>query len=158
MEEELDLDLDVNEDKKNEERALKRNRDLSDKLKIEAEGREKAETERASALKEVDFYKNFNPLTSKYQGAGEFQDKIREKFMAGYDIEDATVSTLAKEGRLNQESPPPPKESPAGGSAVNAIKAEGEKTVNDMTREEKRAKLMENESEMIDLLSPKIRL
>lgn len=156
----LDLnesDFDAEEVKKQQDRAKVRNKDLSDKLKAEAEAREKAETERAQALKESEFYKSLNTLTSKYPGSIEFQDKIKEKFMAGYTAEDATVSVLNAEGKFSPTAPEPEIESPTGGSAVNRISDKGEKKPSEMSRDELRDKLVEREAELRDLISPKFR-
>lgn len=154
MSDELDLELDdsnleSDEDKqrKDSERALKRNKDLSDKLKMEAEARAKAEEEANLSKKEAEFYKNFNLLVSKYQGAAEYQEQIMDRAMKGYDTEEATLAVLAKEGKYTPPAPEPQPEpipeSPAGGSAVNAIPAGGEKPLSELTSEEKQAQLEE---------------
>lgn len=130
----------------------KRIKDLSEKVKLTsterddlAKAKETLETEKVALSKERDFFKDFNSATSKYPNANEFQEKIREKVMAGYDMEDATVSVLAKEGKLT--SPPAPKpDSPAGGSASTGLKGTAEKPVSEMSRDEKRAALMDAES------------
>ena len=146
MGEEIDLDLnsdlDSDEEKQRNDRELKRNKDLSDKLKAEGEARAKAEAERESAVKEADFFKNFNPLVSKYQGAGEYQEQIKERVLKGYDVEEATVAVLAKEGKYTPPvAPEPPKDSPAGGSAINTMNTGGDKSLEDMSRDEKREAL-----------------
>lgn len=124
-------------------------KDLSDKYAKEAEAR-KAEAEaRAKAEREVEFYRGFTPLTSKYQSAGEFQDKIKDKVMAGYDVEDATIAVLAKEGKYGMQVAPEPvrsKESPTGGSATTTIRR-SEKTMDEMTTAEKREELIRLERE-----------
>lgn len=148
----LDLDLETEEQKinRNEQRFTKI---LSEKATITTEKEaekaraDKAEAEKQAALKEVDFFKNFTQVTSKYTGATEYQDQIREKVMAGYTMEDATVSILAKEGKYTpQVAAPLPKESPAGGSAVNTITGSGDKPVAEMTRDEKLSQLKDAEA------------
>jgi len=155
MADELDLDLDqVDQDQERANKVEKRIKDLSEKVRLTADERDEQKrllTERddqlAKANKEIDFFKNFSPLTSKYQAAGEYQDRIKEKVMAGYEVEDATVAVLSKEGKLiTSAAPLPPKETPAGGSATNIIKAGGEKPLSEMTRDEKRAALLEAEA------------
>lgn len=136
-------------------RADNRFKDLSDKVRTTADerdkaqkAREKAEAEKEAAKKEVEFYKNFSTISSKYQGAADYQDKILEKVNAGYDMEDATISILAKEGKF--QAPPPPqieRESPAGGSATTAMSNQGEKTLGEMSRDEKREQLLQWEKE-----------
>ena len=101
-----------------------------------------------NAEKEVDFFKNFSQMTSKYSGANEYQDQIKEKVMAGYDVEDATISILAKEGKFVTPEPAPlPRESPIGGSAVNAMKSGGDKSIGEMTQEERKSALLQAEAE-----------
>lgn len=153
MSDELDLDLDAVTDPQPQEKNRVENRikDLSDKYAKEAEERKKAEAEKTAALREVEFYKGFTPLTSKYQAAGEFQDKIREKVLSGYEVEDATVAVLSREGRLQTGNvppaePPKPKESPVGGSAPNTIRNQ-DKTYSEMSQSEKRDELIKIEQE-----------
>ena len=154
MADELDLDLD--EIDQNQERASKvekRIKDLSEKVKLTSEERDEQkrllgerDVQLADTSKERDFFKNFNPLTTKYPGSADYQDKILEKVKAGYEVEDATISILAKEGKFQgTPTPPPPRENPAGGSAVNTITGETDKPLNEMSRDEKRAKLLDAE-------------
>ena len=152
MADELELDLDQNLDPdQGQVKQDKRIKDLSEKVKLTSQERDelaKAKEEetrlRTEAEKERDFFKNFNPLVAKYPGASDFQDKIKEKVMVGYDVEDATVAILAKEGKLVIPTPTePPKENPAGGSAVNTLSPQGNKPLNEMTREERKSALEE---------------
>ena len=63
--------------------------------------------------------------------------------MSGYTVEDATVAVLAKEGKLTgMPTPQPPVENPAGGSAITNLGG-GEKSLNEMSRDEKRAALVD---------------
>src|SRR3990167_6378974 len=134
MADELDLDLDSTEEQEKINKVEKRIKDLSEKVRLTsterddfAKAKEQAEVEKSAALKDVDFYKNFSTVSSKYTGSAEYQDKIKEKVMAGYDLEDATISILAKEGKFTPQVAPLEKESPAGGSAPTTLKS-GEKT------------------------------
>ena len=154
MAEEINLDeLDENINSNN--RVEQRLRSLTEKVKLTERERDEKDTllkqresELASATKEKDFYSKFSDSTTKYPGAGAFKDKIREKVMAGYDVEDATVAVLAKEGKLGTSTPVVEKETVAGGSATTAIKGQGEKSLSEMTKEEKRASLMENPGDL----------
>lgn len=154
MADEIDLDLDLtNEEEEKINKVEKRIKDLSEKVKLTAQERdeliktkEESEVKIIAAQKEVEFYKGFTPLTSKYPGSAEYQDKILEKHKAGYDLEEATISVLFKEGKLTIPAPPPPpKENPAGGSAVNQIKSGEPKPVSEMTQMEKLEALKEAE-------------
>lgn len=151
--EDLDLDDSTIEEQEKVNKVEKRIKDLSEKVRLTASERDdfakakaEAEAKVESAQKDVEFFKNFNTMASKYQGATDFQDKIQEKVKAGYELEDATISILAKEGKY---TPPPvvqaPKQSPAGGSATNTIKSGGEKSVGEMTQDERRNFLIEAE-------------
>lgn len=153
MADELDLDLDTpTEEQEKINKTEKRIKDLSEKVKITAterddlvKAKDQIEAEKQAALKDVDFYKNFSAVSSKYTGATEYQDKIREKVNAGYDLEDATISILAKEGKYTPQIVQAPKQSPAGGSATTNIKAGSEKQIGEMTQDERRTQLVEAE-------------
>lgn len=149
--EELDLELESEEDKIN--RVEKRIKSLSEKVKLTSEERdelakakEAEATARANAEKERDFYKGFNQVSAKYPGASDYQDKILEKVNAGYDVEDATISILAKEGKFTPAQPKTESERAAGGSASIGITGKAEKSPNEMTQDERRAQLMELEA------------
>ncbi len=123
-------------------RSDNRFKDLSEKVELTAKERDEA-TAKATALeKENEFYKGFSKVSSKYEGAADHQDKILEKYTAGYDLEDATISVLAKAGKLQNA---PTRQSPAGGSASTAIQAGDDKPISEMTRAEKRAALEEQD-------------
>ena len=151
MADELDLDLSPTPEEEHINKVEKRIKDLSEKVKLTsterddlAKAKDESEAKATAALKDVDFYKNFSAVSSKYAGANEYQDKIREKVNSGYTLEDATVSVLNSEGKFVPTAQAP-RESPAGGSAVNTFNSGGEKTVGDMTQAERRAALMEAE-------------
>ena len=123
---------------------------LSEKAKAEEDAEkanktaEKHKLEAETAKKDLEFFRNFNTVSTKYEGAAEFQDQIKEKVSAGYDLEDATVAVLNKQGRFVPPPPTPqPKESPAGGSAITNL-SKGSKSVSDMSQEERRAILNDN--------------
>lgn len=142
--EDLELELEDNND------VEKRIKDLSRKVKLTSEERdekqhllEERDAQLATVGKERDFFKDFSDNVTKYPGASEYKDAIKDKVMSGYTVEDATVAVLAKEGKLtNAPAPVVPKDSPAGGSAVTNVGG-GEKAIDEMTRDEKRAALVE---------------
>ena len=149
-----ELELDLNEDNQEElTRKDSRIKSLSEKVKLTSEERDalaKAKEEetlaRTSAEKERDFFKGFSQVSTKYQGATEYQDKIWEKVKAGYDMEDATVAILNKEGKL-QNSPQPEVKQPlaAGGSASTGINDTAEKPLDKMSRQEMKDTLLDLE-------------
>lgn len=151
---ELNLDLDETNSEEIINRKDKRIKSLSEKYEISekekadlAKAKEEAEAKAQAALKEADFFKGFNQVSTKYQGATEYQDKIREKVMAGYDVEDATVSVLNKEGKFIP-TPPGEERQPiaAGGSASIGITDNLEKKPSEYTRAELKSALKELES------------
>ncbi len=156
-EEQEDLNLGTDEGQEIN-KVEKRIKDLSEKVKLTAQERDEKDKllkERDDKLtateKERDFFKGFSNMASKYNAASEFQDKIKDKVMAGYDVEDATVAVLSREGRLNNQAPSPPQESPAGGSATTNLKSGSEKTIDEMTQAERRSALEQAERESGDL-------
>lgn len=132
-----------------EEKNNNRYKDLADKVKTTAEERDAANTAKEAAEKELNFYKGFSKVSSKpeYQAASEYQDKIKEKVLSGYDMEDATISVLGKAGKLGNFTAPSQRESPTGGSATTTMNQGGDKTIAEMTRAEKREALLQGEAE-----------
>ena len=106
MADEFDLDaLDTDIEKEN--KIEKRIKDLSEKVRLTSEERDekdklvKDRDEKIVGLeKERDFFSSFGDSVAKYPQASEFKDAIKEKVLHGYTVEDATISVLAKEGKL----------------------------------------------------------
>ena len=156
MADEFDLDqLDTDLEKEN--KVEKRIKDLSEKVRLTSEERDekdkllKEQGDKNSELqKERDFYAGFSDVVSSNPAAKDHKDDILAKVKSGYTVEDATFAVLGKAGKLGQpstpEPPPPQKENPAGGSAPNQPMMGGAKPVNQMTRDEKRAALVEAEA------------
>lgn len=155
MTDELDLDLDLGD---NTEEIITRNKkkinSLSEKLgesekeKADlAKAKEEAEAKANAATKDAEFFKGFNTISSKYQAASEYQDQIREKVMAGYELEDAAIAVLNREGKftpaLQAEQRQP---LAAGGSASIGITDNVEKPFEKMSRSELKSALQEAES------------
>ena len=133
------------EPEKKPARSDNRFKDLSDKVELTAKERDEATTKATALEKELDFHKGFSKITSKFSNASEYEDKIKEKVLAGADPEEATVAILYKAGKLDMGQAPKPN-SPAGGSAGTTMTS-GEKDLKDMTREEKREALIQLEQE-----------
>ena len=153
IENEIDLDeLDesINKKSKVEERI----KDLSNKVKITsterddlAKAKDEAEKARITAEKERDFYASFSDNVAKYPQASEYKEAIKEKVLDGYSVEDATVATLVKEGKFQTGTVPTARPTaPVGGSSVNPPLPSGAKPIGDMSREEKRAALLDAEA------------
>ena len=142
-----DIDLDTDDDVQQGNKVEKRIKQLSNKVKLTSNERDEyaklnknLETERDTAKKEVEFYSSLSETTDKYPAAKEYKDKIKEKVLAGYTVEDATVAVLAKEGKLSAGQPVV--DNPAGGSATNLPISGEPKPLNDMSREEKRGEVL----------------
>jgi phage shock protein A len=128
---------------------------LTTKEKEEAEARAKAESDaRLKVEKERDFYKDFSQVSSKYPHAASYQDKILEKVNSGYSAEDAAISILAKEGKLQPITADTiaPSFNPAGGSASTAMTDSMDKNPAEMSRDELRKALMEQEKQGVNIL------
>ena len=149
MADELDLDT-LDQELEKESKVEKRIKDLSDKVKLTSNERDELkrlsdskDQENATLKKENEFLNSFGDVLGKHPEASAFREKIKEKVLKGYSVEDATVSTLVSEGKLN--SPKEKVENPAGGSATTQHPS-GPKPISDLSRDEKRAKLLEAES------------
>lgn len=137
-------EIDVQADEIN--RTDKRLTDLSSKVKETATERDNALRQVEEATRERDFYASFSEMVPKYSEASAFKDQIKDKVMKGYSVEDATVSVLNAEGKLiapSVDTPPAPPGPAAGGSALYSPPLTGDKTLGEMSRDEKRQKLIE---------------
>lgn len=148
---ELDLEtIDQEIEKKN--KVEQRIKDLSEKVRLTSEERDaekKLAQEQASRIaaleKEQSFFNSFSDSLAKYPKASAYKDEIKEKVLKGYSVEDATIAALAAKGEF-APARPVQVENPAGGAAtVHQPITGGEKKVSEMTREEKRAALLEAE-------------
>lgn len=130
--------------------AERRIKDLSGKVKSEAEGREterigreSAEAKTLEVERERDFYSGFADVVSTNPQAKDHKDDILAKVKSGYTVEDATFAVLGKAGKLG--TPVVESQPIAGGSATNSLSQAGTKALGEMTRDEKRAAIMEAE-------------
>ncbi len=122
---------------------LKHKKAAEDKFEIEAKARLEAETKASTLEKENSFLNSFTDVTAKFPTASEYKDKIKEKVMSGYSVDDATVAILHAEGKLT--APTAPRENPAGGSAPNQIVQNPTKSPAEMSSGERWAALAEEE-------------
>ena len=147
----LDLDLEtLDQEIERKNKVEERIKDLSSKVKLTADERDEQVKLNAelsalntSLTKENQFLSSFTDISAKYPNAHEYRDQIKEKVLAGYDPEDATLAVLGKEGKLGITVAPITVENPAGGSATVTL-ASGEKRVGDMTPEELKAALTDS--------------
>ena len=150
--EELDLEK-LDGEIERENKVEKRIKDLSDKVKLTATERDelkdlntRKDAENTQLKKENEFLNSFGDVLGKHPEASAYRDQIKEKVLKGYSVEDATVSTLASEGKFNFQKQEVRVDSPVGGSAVTQHQSGGEKPLSQLTRDERRAKLIEAEA------------
>ena len=149
----LDLETLDNEIER-ESKVEKRIKDLSEKVRLTSEERDEQKrilSERDKKIAELERENSFNSgfvdVLASHSAAKDHKDDIKAKVLAGYSIEDATFAVLGKAGKLDQPTPPPlPKENPAGGSATTQPITGGGKKLNELTRGEKRAELVDAEA------------
>ena len=148
MADEFDLEK-LDEDIEKDSKVEKRIKDLSEKVRLTSEERdEKDRLFKEQGIKtlelqgERDFFAGFADVVTTHPAAKDHKDEILAKVKNGYSIEDATFAVLGKAGKLGQ--PKQPVENPAGGSAVTHTPS-GEKPLSELSRDEKRAKLIEAE-------------
>lgn len=157
-------DLNLDELQDNVEQKLKvKNRfeQLSEKVIVTSKERDDAKSiadaekqARLNVEKERDFYKSFSQISSKHPEAANYQDQILERVNKGYDPEEAALAVLAKEGKLG--SAPTEIHTPSiqveGGSAITTL--EGNKSVHEMSTDDKLAALMQADKtgELSDLM------
>lgn len=120
-------------------RANERITELSDKVKTEAEARQKAETERAAAESRAAFAEGFADVVAANPAAKDHKDEIKDKVLKGYTVEDATYAVLGKAGKLG--SAPAPAAQVAGGSAPTTAVVDSKKEPGQMSQAERRAQL-----------------
>ncbi len=149
MAEEFELDLEGSEDINKTELRIK---NLSSKVKETSAERDeaKAATEAAEARalaaeKKAEFLGSFTEVSAKYQGATEYRDAIETKVQAGYSVEDATVSVLNAEGKLQQPTQAVQPITAGGGSAATIIPGGDSKPIGEMSQAERREALADPE-------------
>lgn len=113
------------------------------KAETESKARQEAEAKATTLEKENSFLNSFSDVTAKFPTASEYKEKIKEKVMSGYSVDDATVSVLVSEGKYI--APKAPIENVAGGSATNQITQPSNKTVKEMSSGERWDTLKEAE-------------
>lgn len=118
--------------------------ELSGKVKTVSDERDTALTAKQDAEKRAVFAESFVDVLANYPAAKDHKDEIKAKVLAGLSTEDATYAVLGKAGKLGgTQTPvvPTVPQSPAGGSAPTTITSNAEKTVAEMSLEEKRTAL-----------------
>lgn len=150
-------ELDLEEGNKVENVPISRFKEVSKKQAETAkardeadEARKTAEQQRDEALKERDFHSAFADVVGNYPASKDHKDEIKVKVLAGYTIEDATVSVLNKAGKLTQA--PREMESAAGGSAGTPSPAVKTKTMSQATKEELRQAIIDNDADIMEFL------
>lgn len=125
--------------------AEKRIKQLSGKVKEEAEAREaalkaqaEAQTKAEEAEKRAAFAEGFADVVAQNPAAKDFRADIQQKVMSGYTLEDATFAVLGKAGKITP--PQAETESPAGGSSpTNPSNVQVNKSPREMNSDELQA-------------------
>lgn len=148
----LDLEALDNEIEK-ENKVEKRIKDLSEKVRLTSEERDEKEkllaqerAEKETLKKERDFLASFGEQLGKQPGAVKYQQDIKDKVLKGYSMEDAITAVLVSKGEYQAPKVETPIETVAGGSSATVHQMSGPKPVSQMTRDEKRAALVEAEA------------
>lgn len=155
-----DLELDLTEEPNITNPTEERIKKLSSKVRDTAAERDEAkaaaqaaEQARIALEKERDFLNSFSDHVVKYPAAAEHKDAIKEKVLAGYSPEDAVVAVLAANNQFAPAQAPVEMAPIAGGSATIQLTGDSRPN-NQMTQEERRAKLLEADGrgELVDAL------
>jgi len=127
------------EEPKEPSRSEERITQLSEKVKAEAEAKEQALKAQADAEKRAQFSEGYADFVVAHPAAKEFKEQIKEKVLAGMSVEDAGYAILGKAGKLGGVEVPQPQV--AGGSASTTPAPAGQKPVQEMSQDERRAEL-----------------
>ena len=149
MPEDFDLDT-LDKEIEGNNRVETRIKDLSEKVRLTSEERDEKDrllaeqkAENEALKRENTFNSGFVDVLGNHPSARDHKDDIKAKVLSGMSIEDATFAVLGKAGKLGG-TPQPIVDNPAGGSAVTQHPT-GEKHLEELSRDEKRAKLLEAE-------------
>lgn len=115
--------------------------DLSSKVKTASEERDAALAKVAAAEKKAAFAEGFVDIVTEFPAAKEHKADIEAKVMAGYSPKDAAFAVLGAAGKLG--APKVDRAPVGGGSASTPITIQPNKELDNMTREEKRAAILE---------------
>lgn len=154
-----EIDELINEPSDSQKRITQLSKDKKDaeerREAAEAKAKE-SETKAAESQRLAEFSDGFADIVADNPAAKEHKDEIKAKVMSGMSIEDAKFAVLGKAGKLNApQAQQVETMSHAGGSASTGIIAPiGEKTIDQMTQEERRAAL-ESSPFLNDILAPK---
>ena len=136
--------------------AEKRIKQLSEKVGLSAKELdeknkliEESTAKIATLERENSFNEGFADTVATTPQAKEFKEDIKAKVLSGYSLEDATYAVLGKAGKLNQASREN-LESPAGGSATTTVSQPSNKSIKEMTPDE-RAQAVKEAAEKGDI-------
>lgn len=118
----------------------KRIKALSGDLKQAATERDTAVLERDAAIKKAAFAEGFVDIVTANPAAKDHKADIEAKVLAGYTVQDATYAVLGPIGKLGTQLSSAPI---TGGSAPTIIPNQGIKPVNEMSREELKAAMLD---------------
>lgn len=117
--------------------------DLSSKVRTASEERDAAISKVAAAERKAEFSDGFVDMVLANPAAKDYKADIQAKFDAGYTLQDATFAVLGAAGKLG--TPQVERRPAQGGSAPNNITPQSNKSVEQMSREERRQALVNAE-------------
>lgn len=139
----VDIENELNQPSESETRINQLSKKVSlavEERDAEKTARETAEAKTADAERRASFAEGFTDVVANNPAAKEFKADIQAKVMSGYSVEDATYAVLGKAGKLGQ--PKVEETQTAGGSSATQLPNNGgNKTVSEMTQDERRAAL-----------------
>lgn len=141
-----DIEKEVNQKNVVEERIknlVTQKKEFEIKAEMESKARVELETKAKEMERERDFFASFSDSVAKNPAAAEYRDKIKEKVIGGYSMEDATIAVLHSEGKLIPKSERV--EMAAGGSAPTQLSNQSPKSTQDMTQVDRLTALREAE-------------
>jgi len=115
--------------------------DLSSKVKTASEERDAAKAAADAAQKKAAFAEGFLDVVVANPAAKDHKAEIEAKVSAGYTVQDATYAVLGAAGKLG--TPQVARTPITGGSAATPITIQGNKELENMSREELRAAFLE---------------
>lgn len=126
----------------------KRITQLSEKVRLASEERdekarllEESTTKIATLERENAFNSGFVDVLSTHSAAKDHKDDIKAKVLSGMSVEDATFAVLGKAGKLGASQPQNTANHVAGGSAPTTQTQTADKSVKEMTQDERRSQL-----------------
>lgn len=126
----------------------KRIKQLSEKVRLTSEERDEKNRLLEESNKKIEtlerensFNSGFVDVLSNHSAAKDHKDDIKAKVLSGMSVEDATFAVLGKAGKLGSSTTQNTINTVAGGSSPTTQTQTADKSVKEMTQDERRAQL-----------------